>query len=172
MEVVSPTISEAYRQLNAELHEKNPQYGIQGKKYASEIRQLAAAEEAEFILDYGCGKQRLRDALEPDWKVVGYDPCIPGLDASPEPADVVACTDVLEHIEPEYIYLVMQDIRRVTKKAAFFVIDTVEAEKHLPDGRNAHILLRDSQWWLALCMKYFSVRFFSDTGKKVRVVVT
>ena len=172
LEPASPTISETYRQLNRELHERNPVYGISGKKYAKEVRQLAASLDAGTILDYGCGKETLREALEPDWKVNGYDPCIPGLDAPPLPADLVVCTDVLEHVEPAHIYMVMQDIARLTQKAAFLVVDTVPAQKTLADGRNAHLLLKDSQWWLTLFMKYFNVNSFEDHGKKVVAVVT
>jgi len=59
-------------------------------------------------LDYSCGKETLANAL-PQFTVHGYDPAIPGLDIHPEPRDLFICTNVLEHVEPEFLDMVIDD---------------------------------------------------------------
>jgi FkbM family methyltransferase len=107
-------------------------------------------------LDYGCGKQTLAAAL-PDLRVIGYDPAVPGLDAPPQPADLVVCTDVLEHVEPELIDNVLDDLCRVAKKAAFVTVATRPAVKTLADGRNAHLTVQPLAWWRASFESRFDI---------------
>jgi hypothetical protein len=59
-------------------------------------------------LDHGSGKETLANAL-PQFTVRGYDPAIPDLDTHPEPHDLFICTDVLEHVEPEFVDMVIDD---------------------------------------------------------------
>ncbi|NIV37196.1 MAG: hypothetical protein GWN58_49560, partial [Anaerolineae bacterium] len=133
-------ITDAYRELNTRLHESNPNYGTSGHKWAKHIGSLAGALETNEILDYGCGKQTLANAL-PQFTVHGYDPAIEGLDEPPEPHDLVVCGDVLEHIEPECLDDVLDDLKRVTRGTLFLVVATRPASKTLADGRNAHLIV-------------------------------
>src|SRR5688500_13808076 len=97
--------------------------------------QVAYKFGSREVLDYGCGKQFLKEAIEQyGYKVTGYDPAIDGLEATPEPHDIVYCGDVLEHIEPELLDGVLEDLRRVTKLAAILVVNSDPAGKKLPDG--------------------------------------
>jgi len=153
---VTQTISAEYAQLNAQLHETSPQYGTSGKQWAGKVAQLATQVNACDILDYGCGKQTLAEAL-PHLDIIGYDPAIPGLDRSPEPADIVVCTDVLEHVEPEHIEAVLDDIRRLTKKIALVTVATRPAIKFLADGRNAHLTVQPFSWWQSNFEKRFQI---------------
>lgn len=121
-------------------------------------------------MDYGCGKRTLEEAL--GFPIANYDPAVEGLDATNEPHDIVACTDVLEHIEPDLLVGVLADIRRCTKKAAFLLIATRPAKKYLEDGRNAHLIQRDAKWWLGrLWDAGFRVRQFVDRNLDVIVIV-
>ncbi len=139
-------ISPEYASLNEQLHHSNPLYGTSGKQWAQKVADLARQVGAPHILDYGCGKQTLAAAL-PDFKVVGYDPAVPGLDSPPAPADLVVCTDVLEHVEPQFIDEVLDDLCRVTSKVAFVTVATRPAVKTLADGRNAHLTVQPLAWW-------------------------
>ena len=126
------TISKEYAAMNKQLHEQNPNYGISGAKRASTILKLSESMETKSILDYGCGKGLLAKSLPfPIWE---YDPAIPGKDSPPRPADLVVCTDVLEHVEPELLDNVLQDIARCTVKTAYLIVATFPAQKTLPDG--------------------------------------
>lgn len=161
-------ISEDYKQQNKKLHE-NPSYGISSSKWANEITQIARQYGALSILDYGCGKGLLKKTL--GGIVSEYDPAIEGKDQAPEPADMVACTDVLEHIEPDCLDSVLDDIRRCTKKVGFFTIATRPAKKILPDGRNAHLIQESHAWWLPKIMERFTLRQFLNRGYDFIVVV-
>ena len=87
----------------------------------------------------------------------GYDPAIEGLDAPPNPADIVVCGDVLEHVEPQCLDAVVDDLRRVTKKAALLVVATRPAVKTLADGRNAHLIVESADWWLPRIARCFDL---------------
>ncbi len=63
-----------------------------------------------------------------------YDPAVAGKDLPPEPADLVVCTDVLEHIEPDCLDDVLSDLARLTKKVLLVNISTRPAVKVLADG--------------------------------------
>ena len=164
-------ISDEYRELNRKLHESRPDYGTSGQKYAQIVRQLMDAERSYDLLDYGCGKQTLAQAL--GVPVRGYDPAIAELAAAPEAADIVACTDVLEHIEPDKLGAVLDDIRRCTRKVALLTIATGPAKKTLEDGRNAHLIQRNAQWWLPLLWEHgFSIRNMQENSGLIVVIVT
>lgn len=162
-------ISEDYKEQNKVLHE-NPSYGISSAKWSEEVRGIAAAYGALSSLDYGCGKGLLKKTL--GWNSMAeYDPSIEGKDAQPDPADLCVCTDVLEHIEPEFIDNVLDDLRRCTKKVGFFTIATRPAKKILPDGRNAHLIQEHYTWWLEKLTKRFTLRNFVNMGSGFMVVV-
>ena len=118
---------------------------------------LCQVYQSDDALDYGCGKQTLNESIK-GIDVIGYDPCIEGLDATPDPHDIVVCTDVMEHIEPEHLQAVIQDLHRVTQKALFCTIATRPAVKILSDGRNAHLIQEDHRWWLPKFWGLFDLR--------------
>jgi len=141
------TISGEYRKLNAQFHDECAEYGTSGQKYADHIKNIAEIIEAKTILDYGAGKCTLKLAL-PEFDIKCFDPCIPGISERPSPADLVICTDVLEHVESQYIDAVISDLKSLTKIGLYLYVATTKASKLLPDGRNAHISIHDRTWWL------------------------
>ncbi len=144
-------ITAKYKEMNRVLHEEQPFYGRSGKKWAPYLTHL----EGRDVLDYGCGKGSLASRLP--FPIAEYDPAIPGKDALPEPHDVVVCTDVLEHIEPECLDSVLAHLRSLIKVEGFFVISTRPARKTLPDGRNAHLIIQPWEWWAAKLREYFRI---------------
>lgn len=162
-------ISPEYRELNARLHKDNVAFGVGGGKYADAVIKLKNAIQAESILDYGCGKSYLQKALGfPIWQ---YDPAIPEFCESPRPADLVIASDVLEHIESEKLLLVLDDLRRVTKKIGYFIISTVPAQKILADGRNTHLLVYGQNWWSTKLSKFFIIGRIWMVGTNLHVIV-
>ncbi len=154
-------ITEEYRQLNKQLHATNETYGTSGMHYAGLVRELALKMGVDTFLDYGCGKQTLANTL-PEFKVHGYDPAIEGLDKQPEPHDLVVCTDVLEHIEPEFLDIVLDDLVRVTRKTLFLQVATRPAKKVLADGRNAHLIVEHRNWWIERLLTRFALEKFQN----------
>lgn len=142
-------ISDKYREQQQKLHELS--YGVSGGKYATEVANAGYGD----ILDYGCGKRMLEKSL--GFKIHNYDPCIEGLEENNTPHDFVYCGDVLEHIEPDCLDYVLADIRRCMKVKGLLVISTVKASKTLPDGRNAHLIIKPADWWRERLVEYFTI---------------
>lgn len=135
-----------YRGQLQQLHAKQ-KWGADGAKHIDAVRKLVADYAPATILDYGCGEGKLSDGMRPI-RVSNYDPGKAEYSKMPKPCDLVVCTDVLEHIEPEKLDAVLDHIFRLTARAAYFVIDLQPANAILPDGRNAHLSLHCAQWWI------------------------
>jgi hypothetical protein len=151
-------ISEDYRAHNAALHETQPDYGAKGSQWAGYVAALVQDDSHASVLDYGAGKGSLARALALDGITTHeYDPAVPGKDAAPAPADLVVCTDVLEHIEPDCLDGVLAHLAALTRRKLFVDVCTRKAIKTLPDGRNAHLSLHDSAWWRDKLAEVFDV---------------
>lgn len=139
-------ISPGYKAIQEKFHFNKKEYGVSGHKWADHVKGMAAAMKTEDVLDYGCGKCTLSNAIPHlQWQL--YDPCIKRHSKMPVPSDLVVCTDVLEHIEPDKLDNVLDHLRSLTKKAAFLVIHLGPANKHFPDGTNAHLIQESYKWW-------------------------
>ncbi len=153
------TISETYLRQQRDLH-LDPRYGVASLGFCETIKDLIPTWKVHSISDYGAGKCNLRQGLA-DLGVTGidyhpYDPAFPEY-GEPKPADLVACIDVLEHIEEEYLDNVLQDLRDITHRVGFISVHTGPASKVLPDGRNAHLIQQRSGWWLLRICQYFDL---------------
>lgn len=156
--------TEEYKVLQHELH-AGGEYGVSGAQYIPTIfhgiSQLTKRLGSVRVLDYGSSTGATMKAVKehlwipPGVESVCYDPFVPGFDAEPEPADMIICTDVLEHVEPECTMAVLDHIASLTRRIAFFSISLKPANKKLSDGRNAHINLRSSEFWLREIQKRF-----------------
>ena len=162
-------ISAEYKQLNSQLHKQNLFYGVGGGKHAAMILDIAKKLHTTSVLDYGCGKGYL--AKEIPYPIWEYDPAIPGKDEAPRPADLVVCTDVLEHIEPDCLMGVLADLKRVTKTMGYFTIHTGPAQKTLPDGRNTHLIQKHKQWWKNRLKAFFTLKMMKEVGPELHVIV-
>jgi hypothetical protein len=137
--------SDEYR-ATLRLQHATSSWGSAGKSHADAVREWGADLEARTALDYGCGRGTLAPAV-PELRWQEYDPGIEGKDALPSPADLVACTDVLEHIEPDRLTAVLRHLRLLTIKGGYLVISLSRARLTLPDGRNAHLIVENASWW-------------------------
>ena len=170
--------SQAYLNTMKQVH-KSLEHG---KGFGSKVKKIKEFErclqqwQPRSLLDYGCGKggilQYLRENY-PHLHCIGYDPAVSIYENIPQQKfDVVFCNDVLEHIEPIYLDNVLQSIQDTSNKYAWLRIDTQPANKKLPDGRNAHLILEDQAWWkerieFAMDMKIVNIY----TTKKHRIDV-
>lgn len=147
---MSELISPRYRDMQAALHATG-QYGTMGALYGRLLGQLLDRINAGSLLDYGCGSRRsLLETLKLSESVVyeGYDPAVPQYADRPAPADLVCCIDVLEHIEPELLDNVLDDLCELCDPFGFFTVHTGPARKVLLDGRNAHLTQEGIAWWV------------------------
>lgn len=147
---MTATISPAYLDEQVLLH-RCGYYGAYSDKWAPFVADLVRTIGARSVLDYGCGQGRLlvelAALLSSEVSVQGYDPAVTAFTAEPDPADLVVCTDVLEHVEPAHLKAVCGHLARLTRHALFTVIATRPATKWLSDGRNAHLIVKPASWW-------------------------
>ena len=143
-------ISDDYLAQQKVLHLLPQGYGGKGSRWSDAVVWLAQRFDCHSVLDYGCGEGSLRVAVNrkhPILAVREYDPAIEGKDQQPSFADLVVCTDVLEHVEPDKIGNVLRHIGALARKAILLVVALTPSNKLLPDGTNAHILIRPVAWW-------------------------
>lgn len=152
----------AYKATQEQFHTERGDYGVSGHKYANAILSLARSMKTESVLDYGAGKQTLAKSLP--FPITSYDPFIFELAHEPAPHDLVVCTDVMEHVEEDYVADVLDHINLLTDKVVFFQIATRPAQKTLPDGRNAHITIHPASWWMSELCHFFEPIQFDNQG--------
>jgi hypothetical protein len=165
-------ISEDYRAQQEKLHE-NENYGVASVQYAPIVSEICNRLEVQHLLDYGAGKCRLFQNLKVShkMKLQAYDPGVQKLSSSPVSAEMVACIDVLEHIEPEYLDSVLDDLVSLTEAVAFLTIHTGPAIKVLSDGRNAHLTQQPLEWWLPKIWERFDIHSVQVTGEHAFYVI-
>ena len=146
------TISKAYISMNKELHARPNGFGGGGHKHARAIVDLALKHECKTLLDYGAGQQTLSTAIAEKYpyffrEIQDYDPAVLKIAEPPRPADIVVCTDVLEHIEPQYLENVLKELYDLTGKVIYLYIATITTAKTLSDGRSAHLIVEKPWYW-------------------------
>lgn len=149
-----------YQEQQRQMHKNLPEYGTTGEQYGPMVAQVIDAMGVETVLDYGAGHNlSLLRTLKPQrkFKYSPYDPGVDEYSDRPEPADLVCCIDVLEHIEPECVEDVMDDLESLCRVALFATVHTGPAGKTLPDGRNAHLIQREVDFWLPLFWDRFDI---------------
>lgn len=141
-------------------------------KHARTLIDMSHTIGATSAIDYGCGKglQYAKAVIVPPqfandpavdevqlftleqalgYEVTKYDPAVKGFHKPPtEPADLVWCTDVLEHIPEEDISFIVGELSRLALKGVFVTVGTYPAKKHLPNGENAHVCIKPAEWWV------------------------
>src|SRR6267142_2204994 len=91
--------TEEYKKIQEQFHIERQDYGISGSKHCEPLIEFCKKMNTKDVLDYACGKATLQRGLP--FPIQNYDPFVPEYSKRPTPADIVVCTDVLEHIEPE-----------------------------------------------------------------------
>ncbi len=182
-------ISDQQLALNRSLHQADPEFGRRDAASGMALRlplALTRMHEAGLcssVLDYGTGKgllvERLRRELPGSINVSGYDPAVERWSARPEsPHDVLTCLDVLEHVEINSIDSTIREIATLTGLFCYVVVDLQPAVKRLADGRNAHVLLAPTEWWIARFSQVFSsltafpIKHESGVDQKVVLLCT
>jgi 2-polyprenyl-3-methyl-5-hydroxy-6-metoxy-1,4-benzoquinol methylase len=140
-------ITEEYRKQNEQLHD-NPEYGARNAgRWVKPVTDLCREYESFDVLDYGCGKGNLSRSLT-KYPVKNYDPAMPEFATPPTPAEIVVCTDVMEHVEPECLAEVIDHLYKLTGRVLLVNIALRPARKTLPDGRNAHLNVQNLEYWI------------------------
>lgn len=139
------------------LEHQQTKWGLSGVHYSQCVIDKCKEYSVNKILDYGSGQGLLKQNLEPTINVTNYDPGIENFSIFPEPHDIVVCFDVLEHIEYDYIDNVLKHISNLTNKLAMVTIAYNAAGRILNDGRNAHLIIENHDWWKAKLLNFFNI---------------
>lgn len=158
---MSKLITEEYRDILKKTHAEGKwgNTGAQGGFFRN-ILFLANRFKAKEILDYGAGwgGVKIRMAKErPDIAVYEYEPARDEVSALATPRKFVICIDVLEHIEPDCLEAVLEDIARLTIFRGYLSIATEPAHRILTDGRNAHLIVEEPEWWAKKLKNHFNL---------------
>jgi len=130
-------------------------WGASAIKYAGAdvLRLLDDKYKTSIVtaLDYGCGQEAMKKEF-PQTKWTGYDPGIPGKTEKPEGQfDLVVCVDVMEHIEPQFIETVLEEIADYAKIAAYLDIACTTSHDEFRSGpwagQEVHISQYPADWW-------------------------
>ena len=170
---MTKTFSENYQKLQRQLHDENHEYGSASTRYINAVLGMLNHFNLKTVTDYGAGKKRLYEGLKNhlnENEYFPYDPAFPEY-GEPKNSDLVCCFDVLEHIEPEFIDNIINDLSTLTIKFGFFTIHTGPAGKFLKDGWNAHLIQKPIDWWLEKLDKKFDLWDMKDLKPVYAIIV-
>jgi len=172
-------ISQSYKDLLQKVHDdKKRQQGFGGKlKNVGKFLHFYNKWQPASVLDYGCGKGNILEHFRktyPNTQWYGYDPAVDVYSSIKiENVECVFCNDVLEHIEPENLSNVLQHINSLATRYIWLRIDTQPARKFLSDGRNAHLILENKEWWTSRISSLGKIEYSKLNSKgRLDVAVT
>lgn len=165
-DLASPAYVAQLRALHA-----REKWGEHGASHGPNVLAFAKEIGAVNVLDYGCGQATLARAC-PGLKVQAYDPGVAHKEGIAKPADLIVATDVLEHVEPDKLDNVLRHIWLLAGRGAYLAISCEPARETLPDGRNAHLMIRPPEWWLEKLESFGWGLHKSDRKKGLRVWLT
>lgn len=125
-------------------------FGSGGKKIDPMFQEILENNKINSLLDFGCGKgetSKTIQTLYPDIEIFPYDPVTSPIKL-PEKVDCIHSSDVLEHIEPEHLDETLEDLFRRSTDWQYHLIACSPAKKTLSDGRNAHLIIQEPDWWI------------------------
>jgi hypothetical protein len=129
------------------LHSKKS-FGTQ-QSIPKEVNDILQKNKVSSFLDYGCGKGLLSESVKnqyPDINLYSYDPVTSPIDI-PNSVEFTYSSDVLEHVEPDFIDETLDKLFAITTKYQYHLIACHPAKKFLSDGRNAHLIIENPKWW-------------------------
>lgn len=151
------------------VHEQCPAYGSASLVFAPMVSELINANHIKTLLDYGSGVGQVPSNLElnDNLDVQLYDPAIEQFAEAPKPAEMVICLDVLDVVEPKSVEAVLDHLQMLTRKMAFFSINTRAPEANTDDER----VYQPLEWWLPQLMQRFELHYLSRINNGFVVVL-
>lgn len=153
-----------YQAQLAEMHSQGR--FVRGSKTFGSVQPFLKQYQPTSVLDFGCGHGALMASIQqayPDVRVEGYDPGNPAHNRVPKRSfDSVVSADVFEHIEPNHLAETLCMISDKMIIAGWFRIACYPAKKHLPDGRNAHLIVESPAWWREQLLANMDITIVSE----------
>lgn len=142
-------ISENLKKAYEDIHKSTP-FGKRSK-IPKDLKKFIEKYTPRSICDFGCGKGNLVETLKetfPNIDTTGYDPATEKFNNPIDNRffDLLISTDVLEHVEHEFIDETLKYLLDKSKYI-YHKIALSPAKLILPDGRNAHLIQESPEWW-------------------------
>lgn len=149
-----------------------------GEEVADVFLRHAKPKQTDVVADLGCGTGRGGLAIAEVCEVVLVDfalnsrdeaaMCLPFVKADlrqhiPVKADFAYCCDVMEHIPPESVDEVLDNVFEVAPKV-FFQISLVDDSLGFLIGQKLHLSVHPFEWWKEKLGARGKVRYWSDRG--------
>lgn len=129
--------------------------------YAKTIKNIIDKNKYQSLLEFGCGKGQYykkkfkikNETIPPlnnywNLKINLFDPCVKKYHKFPnENIDISICIDVLEHIPEEDHDWILEKFLSITNFFSFIQVACYPAIALLPNGKNAHISIKDHNYW-------------------------
>jgi 2-polyprenyl-3-methyl-5-hydroxy-6-metoxy-1,4-benzoquinol methylase len=147
--------------------------------------------EGDSIIDLGCGtgraavalaKSPLRPrvvlldfcpiALEQDaYAMPFFNACLWRLPSNIGRYDWIFCVDVLEHIPPDHVNEVLDNMAKITKHGGFLQICTVPDGCGSMIGEKLHLTVESAEWWSVKIKERWKVYQMIVDGVNVRFLL-
>ena len=129
-----------------------------GRDIAKLALRKMRVERGATLFDFGCGDGKALDYFaEQGILCKGFDlvklhplaqaGCLWAIPEDFGTADYGFCADVLEHIPPEKVAPVLENIARHIRKELFFQIETVPDNMGRLIGKKLHLTVQPLAWW-------------------------
>lgn len=142
--------SHAYLNLLRQQHSKENWGRSKPEKTGNAAIALIERNDIKSVLDYGTGHGTvptyLREKL-PDVDVMGFDAGRAEWSKFPDEVELLMSGDVMEHIEPEFLKNVIDVQKETATRYMYHRIHMLPAHAILADGRNAHLIQENGDWW-------------------------
>ncbi|MEM7060211.1 MAG: hypothetical protein AAF557_21730 [Pseudomonadota bacterium] len=142
-------------------------------KFRHELKPLFQQRNIRSVLDYGGGGGDWREKEVPEGGTLAeflsieeylvFEPSRAVDDR--KKTEAIVCFDVMEHIYLGDVGFVLSDIFDLAERLVVVNVATYAANALLPNGENAHITQRHSQWWRGV------LELISAAHPKVEVVL-
>jgi ubiquinone/menaquinone biosynthesis C-methylase UbiE len=145
-----------------------------GEKLVTEAIRELDIKSGDNLIDFGCGTGRPALAFQKAGvHVTAVDHVVNCLDDDvlnrlnfiqanlwQLPPNLIAdfgfCTDVMEHIPTEHVHDVLSEIKRTTRRGAFFQIATFPDGMGRHIGETLHLTVRHPSWWEETLSKHWN----------------
>ena len=172
-------ISDEYKDtLKAAHAEHGGKWGTTGgRNFGPRLVQfLKERQDVKTVLDFGCGQRTLEEYVKKEMperyailKWENYDPGINAFSQLPDKQyDLIVSSDVLEHVEPTELDQTLQWMYQHTRYYWFHLIACDPCYTKLPDGRNAHLIVQEPEWWVERLRPYGTVMYWSKEVRQKR----
>ena len=161
---------------------KSPTYGA--TNHGRDAYPLVLRHAPRFVIDFGCGRndfirglrRRGVDGLGVDFAFIEADIVAPmhRVSVASGVADLVTSFDALEHLLPEDVPLVLDEMRRIARSRGRFVFSIARRQSRITvNGEGLHPTVRPLRWWLAeisrvgkvvSSQRYIEGHFMEDKG--------